>query len=108
MVRPAGAGDSAQRLCDRRALLRRQEGAPRERVGHDRFGESVEKPRQNQFLLCVEDLRGQRSALLRLAGARREAARSAARIRPQHPRIRRIPPKRPRSLPQRAIGALGV
>ena len=106
-VRPRGARHAAQRLRDRRALLRRQESAPRERMGHDRVGKSAEKPRQDQLPLRAHDLRRERTALLRPAGTRRQDARTAPRIRPQRTRIRRIPPKRTRSIPGGTVARTG-
>ena len=108
MVRPAGAGHPAQRLRDRGALLRRQESASRERMGDHRCGQGAQEPRQNQLLLRAEDLRGQRPALLRTAGPRRENARAAARIRPQRRKLRAIPAQRHRSLQKAAITRIYV
>ncbi len=57
MVRPRSAGASPRRLRDRGALLRRQEGASRERLGDDRIGQGAQKPRQDQLLLRPQNLR---------------------------------------------------
>ena len=104
MGRPASARHPAQRLRDRGALLRRQESASRERMGDHRCGQGAQEPRQNQLILRAEYLRGQRPALLRVAGARREGVGSAPRLRPRRAGIRRFPPQRRRSLRQAEIG----
>lgn len=96
--RSPGLEDAKGRLCHRGAVLRRQKGAPGERVGDNRDGKGAQKPREDKLLLRTQDIRRKRAAILRATGTRREDTRTTKGIRPKRTELREIPKRRNRGV----------